>query len=253
MIKILRYIILLLILSVTLSYASQVDELMTEANNAYLKKNYTAAIADYEKIINNGYISPELYYNLGNAYFRVGKLGYAILYYEKALKLAPDDEDIIYNLKIANARIVDKIKEVPQLFLIKWWNIIITSVSVSGWLTLVLVFYLLLLFSIGLFFLSKKIKLQREAFLTGIISLALLFLSVVFLYSRINKETSSQYGVLLEPSETVKVSPDPKGEDAFVIHEGTKFKIEDELENWAKIKLADGKVGWVNESVIGKI
>ncbi len=254
MIKKLGVIAVLWLTIVSLAFASgEVEELMNKANNLYQQEKYEEAIKLYNQIIDNDYVGPELYYNLGNAYFRLGKLGYAILYFEKALKLAPDDSDIQYNLKIANARTVDRIQEVPQLFFIEWWNVLVASLSTTNWATIVLIFYLLFLFSIGLFFLSKKAQIQKQAFLLGSFSLAVLILTAIMLFARINRETSSQYGVLTEQVQAVKVSPDENSNDAFVIHEGIKFKIEDELKDWAKIKLSDGKVGWLKKDAFGKI
>ncbi len=254
MLKKIAPIVFLLFLLPSIGSASMdLDSLMVKANKLYQSKNYDVAIKTYETIINNGFVGPSLYYNLGNAYFRENKLGYAILYYEKALKLAPDDEDIKYNLKIANARTVDKIQEVPQLFIIKWWNILVTALSIPGWLTITLFFYILLLVSIGLFVLMKNFKIQREAFIAGVISFTALVIVTIVLIARINLETSSSYGILLNKSQVVKISPDRQSNDAFVIHEGIKFKIEDELNNWTKIKLSDGKVGWLPKNSFGKI
>ena len=147
----------------------------------------------------------------------------------------------------------DKIQEVPQLFIIKWWNILVTALSIPGWLTITLFFYILLLVSIGLFVLMKNFKIQREAFIAGVISFTALVIVTIVLIARINLETSSSYGILLNKSQVVKISPDRQSNDAFVIHEGIKFKIEDELNNWTKIKLSDGKVGWLPKNSFGKI
>ncbi len=254
MIKRISLIVICVILSTSVFNAAQeVDKLMGKANQLYQEEKFDEAVKLYNQIIDNGYEGAELYYNLGNAYFRLGKLGYAILYYEKALKLAPDDSDIEYNLKIAKARTVDRIQEIPQLFFIEWWNVLVASLSITGWATIVLIFYLLLLISIGLFFLSKNIKIQKQAFALGSFSLALLILTAILLFARINRETSSKYGVLTEQVQAVKVSPDENSNDAFVIHEGIKFEIEDELKDWVKIKLSDGKVGWLKKDTFGVI
>ncbi len=233
--------------------SSEVDKIMQEANQMYQEGKYEEAVKLYNKIIDNDYEGAELYYNLGNAYFKLNKLGYAILYYEKALKLAPDDSDIQYNLKIAKARTIDRIQEIPQLFFVEWWNVLVTSFSVTTWATIVLVFYLVLLIAIGLFFLSKNVKIQKQAFLFGSFAFAILILTVILLFARIKRETSSKYGVLTEQVQSVKVSPDDNSDDAFVIHEGIKFEIEDELKDWVKIKLSDGKVGWLKKETFGII
>jgi len=235
------------------SFAQSPEELMQQGNKHYQAEQFEDAIESYQKILSQGYESYALYYNLGNAYFRSGKLGYAILSYEKGLKLSPGNEDLSYNLKIANARTVDKITELPKLFIIQWWDVLITSFSVSGWSYIVIVIYLIFLTSIGLYLLSGKIKIQRLSFLTGSASLAVFIISIVILISRYNHEATTNYGVLLEPIYSVKISPDTKSNDAFVIHEGIKFTVEDRVNDWYKIKMVDGKVGWIQRNSFGQI
>ncbi len=235
------------------SFSQSPDQLMLDANNLYQEGQYENAIQSYQKILSQGYESGPLYFNLGNAYFRTGKLGYAIFNYEKGLKLDPNDDDLIYNLRIANSRTVDKISELPKLFIISWWEGIVTSLTITGWSVMVILFYLILIASIAVYLLVRKVQLQRFAFMSGSFSLAILILLSVMLFSRINREASTDYGILLSPSYSVKASPDSKSSDAFVIHEGIKFTIEDHVSDWDKIRLVDGKVGWIERNSIGQI
>lgn len=247
-----KLIFIFLLIAVKL-LAQSPDELMKKANEFYNQKNYAEAISLYEKIISQGYESSSLYYNLGNAYFREGKLGFAILNYEKGLKLDPDDEDINFNLRLANSRTVDKISEVPKIFLIEWWESLITFFSISFLTFIIVLFVWILIASIAVYFFSKKIFIQRISFLVGSFSLAFLFLFAVIFIARLNRESSLNYGILTEQIYSVKTSPDEKSNDSFLIHEGIKFSIEDEVGNWVKIKLADGKVGWIEKNSFGKI
>ncbi|MCL6098321.1 MAG: tetratricopeptide repeat protein [Bacteroidetes bacterium] len=235
------------------SFAQSPDQLMLDANKLYQEGQYENAIQSFQKILSQGYESGPLYFNLGNAYFRTGKLGYAIFNYEKGLKLDPNDNDLIYNLRIANSRTVDKISELPKLFIISWWEGIVTSLTITGWSVMVILFYLILIASIAVYLLIRKVQLQRFAFMSGSLSLAILILLSVMLFSRINREASTDYGILLSPSYSVKASPDSKSSDAFVIHEGIKFTIEDHVSDWDKIRLVDGKVGWIERNSIGQI
>ncbi|MCL6099060.1 MAG: tetratricopeptide repeat protein [Bacteroidetes bacterium] len=235
------------------SFSQSPDQLMLDANKLYQEGQYENAIQSYQKILSQGYESGPLYFNLGNAYFRTGKLGYAIFNYEKGLKLDPNDDDLIYNLRIANSRTVDKISELPKLFIISWWEGIVTSLTITGWSVMVILFYLILIASIAVYLLVRKVQLQRFAFMSGSFSLAILILLSVMLFSRINREASTDYGILLSPSYSVKASPDSKSSDAFVIHEGIKFTIEDHVSDWDKIRLVDGKVGWIERNSIGQI
>ncbi len=242
----------LLIVSVNV-FAQTPDELMKSGNKFYQDGNYQLALESYNKILSQGYESGALYFNLGNAYFKNGKIGYAIYSYEKGLKLEPNDEDLIYNLKIANSRSVDKITELPKLFIVSWWEELVTSFNVNGWSLVVLFFFWIFLAGIAVYFLSAKIKFQRIGFLTASIFLALFIVASLFLFARANREAATNYGVLLEPVYTVKSSPDLKSNDAFVIHEGIKFTVEDKVNDWNKIRLSDGKVGWIQKNAFGQI
>jgi len=245
--------VLLSALAAPNSFAQSPDELMNNANALYQKNDFTGAQKIYKELADSGYESSALYYNLGNAYYRTGDIGYAIYYYEKALKLSPSDEDIIQNIKIANSRTVDKINEVPKIFITRWWEGLVVSLSVGGWSFILLLIFILFLFYLALYLLSKRSSMQRIAFFSGSGVLAALILVSIIWLARVNLETSEDYGILLDKSTTVKVSPDSQSNDAFIIHEGAKFTIEEKVNNWYKIKLADGKLGWLPQNSAGKI
>jgi len=232
---------------------TEAESAMQSGNSFYQNENYEKAAQEFENVLKLGFESASLYYNLGNTYFRLNELGKAILYYEKALKLEPGDEDVIYNLRIAEARTVDKIQAVPKIFISEWWEILVTSFSVSGWGIIFIIFYLLMLGIIAVYFLTRSGRIQRFVFYAGVVNLGIIFLILVFFISSYSREANSNFGVLIEDLVTVKQSPNEKSSDAFVIHEGVKFEIEETLNDWAKIKLADGKVGWLPENSFGKI
>jgi len=245
--------ILLLVFASGIYGANRVNELMRKGNKNYQEKKYEKALEDYKSVLNEGYVSPALYYNIGNTYYRLGKLGESILYYEKSLKLSPDDEDAHYNLNIAKAHTKDKIKAVPQLFIVKWWNAFITLLPASGWAIAVLIVYFILLLLIALWFFTKDSTVKQYSTLGGIVAVIVLIISITLLVSSTNHEKSNKYGILLQSVITAKTSPDNNSNDAFVIHEGVKFKIEDQLQGWNEIKLADGKVGWIPQKSFGEI
>ncbi len=227
--------------------------IMKKANKQYQEQNYEEALLNYNKILHTGLESSELYYNLGNTYYRIGKLGYAILNYEKALKFSPGDEDIKYNLRIANAHSVDKIEELPQVFFIEWWNSFVMLFSVGGWSLLTILVYISFISIIGVYYYFRNSSYQKAVFLAGSINLSILVLVTILFINRITKETGNEYGILLENTANVKVSPDDKSNDAFIIHEGIKFVIEDKVNDWSKIKLNDGKIGWLNNNYFKSI
>ena len=245
--KISKIIILFVISTVTL-FAGNVEDLMKEGNQYYQAKEYDKAIEKYNEVLDNNYESQYLYYNLGNAYYRNGQIGYAILNYERGLKLNPDDEDLLYNLSIVKARTTDRIKEVPTLFIVKWWDSLISLFSATVWQILLIIFYLILVLSVTLFFITKSGTVQRVSVFTTIFSLAFAILLSIILYANVKRETSTEYGILIEHTISAKQSPNDSSNDLFVIHEGLKVSVLDQFGEWYKVKLSDGKVGWLPKS-----
>lgn len=229
------------------------DELMNKASVEYQNENYAGAIEYYKNVLKQGFESGVLYYNLGNAYFKNGQLGYAIFSFEKALKLEPNDEDINYNLRIANSRTMDKIEEVPSIFILNWWNGLVTIFSLNTLAIFVLLFYLVLLTSILFYLYTRSGFVQKLTFFSGSISLSVFILFIVLFVARYNREATTNYGILFQKVYSVKTSPDQKASDAFIIHEGIKFTIEDHVNNWTKIRLNDGKIGWIEDYSFGRI
>lgn len=248
-----RLLLVLFVLSSKIILGSDAEETMKQGNQFYMNNNYEKAIEKYSELVKKGYSGKELFYNLGNAYFKTGRIGFSILNYEKALRLAPSDEDIIYNLKIANARTVDKIEIFPRLFLIQWWESLVNFYSVNGWTQIIYVLYLLIIALVGAFFLTRRHRVQKLS-LAGLIPLIIVFaLSVFILALKINFESTQQTGILVENTASVKLSPDRQSGDAFIIHEGIKVNVEDKVNGWLKIRLADGKVGWIENRELAKI
>ena len=240
-------ILIFIILFTKIIFPSELESLFKEGNENYLKGKYQETIRIFESIYEKGYEGESLFYNLGNAYYRIGKVGLAILYYEKAKKLSPSDEDINYNLAFANSKIVDKIETLPKFFIFDWWENTLALFSISGWTYLSYVLYLLILGSIGYYYFARSLKTQRISFYSGVISGLFLILTIIFLIVNLNRELNVRYGVIVEQVVVTKFSPDQNSKDAFIVHEGIKVIAEDKVNNWVKIKLIDGKVGWLNE------
>jgi hypothetical protein len=166
------------------------------------------------------------------------------------LKLSPADEDIKHNLAFANLSTIDRIQPLPTFLLFEWWEAMLASLSVNSWTYLAFFFYLIFVCLIVLYFFAKTISQQKLILFSGLGSLVILALTISLLIVKINREETHIVAVIIPQSITVKTSPDLKSTDAFVIHEGLKVNLEDRLDDWVKIRLADGKVGWVeNESV----
>jgi hypothetical protein len=246
-------ILFFIVIGFSISFGSTETDLMTKGNQYYQSGNFEKAADAYQKVVDAGYESPTLYFNLGNAYYRLGKTGYSILYYEKAAKLAPSDEDISHNLAIVNNKIVDKLDILPTFFLFKWWESILVSFTISGWTYLAFILYLIVLISIGLYFFAKSQFMQKYAVYSTGGFLILLIITSVLLSVRMNRELNVKNGVITEQVVNVKSSPDDKSADSFIIHEGIKVKMEDKVNDWVRIRLRDGKVGWLQEKDLGVI
>jgi hypothetical protein len=250
--KYLINIIYLLILLSTLVKADP-NSIMQTANEYYKNNRYQLAIEEYNKLLLDGFEGTSLYYNLGNAHYRLGKVGYAILYYEKALKLSPNDEDIKHNLALARLNLKDKVDTLPPFFIFNLWEGLLATFSVSGWTIFVYILFILLLIVLVAYFFSRSVTEQRISFFTGIGLSILLLFTVALLVVKMNKEFNVKDGIIVENIVTIKSSPDNLSKDEFVVHEGLKVRIEDKVDNWIKIRLADGKVGWIIKKNIGQI
>ncbi len=248
-----KYLIVLLVVVPLCALAQEPSALFSKAKNAYDQGNYSEAIQDYQQILRQGIESAALHFNLGNAYFKSGEIGEAILHYEKAAKLAPRDQDIKYNLKIARARIQDQINPPPMSFIMKVYNGIKYWLSLNelAWTT-VFLFLITSLFFAGWWLISSD-RLNRVARGLFIIGIILLLLSTPLLISRSLEAHQEKYGVVLVPKLKVYSGPQTITTEVFVIHEGTKVQVEREQDHWFKIQLIDGKEGWVQAKSIGVI
>jgi len=235
------------------AFGTNVNDSMMQAGELYRSGDFEKAIKIYEQLRNEGYEGTSLFFNLANSYYRIGKLGYAILNYERALKISPSDEDVKHNLAFANLSVVDKIQPLPTFLLFDWWENLLTALSINSWTYTTYFFYIVLLGLIIVYFFAKTIFQQKLIIFSSLGIFLVLALTITLLVVKINREQTLINGVIVEQSITVKSSPDQNSTDAFVIHEGLKVKLEDKLDQWTKIRLADGKVGWVENSAVEKI
>lgn len=239
---------------ISLSIAKADVKSEMQKGNVYYKNNqYQLAIDKYDKLIKQGYQGTSLYYNLGNAHYRLGNVGYAILYYEKALKLSPNDEDVKHNLELARINIKDKVETLPPFFIFNIWESVLASLSVSGWTVFVYIVFILLLLCVIAYFFSRTSTQQRISFFSGVGVFAVLILAIILLAVKMNKEFNIKDGIIVSNVVTVKSSPDNSSKDEFIVHEGLKIRLEDKVDNWVKIRLADGKLGWIPEENLKQI
>lgn len=243
----------LVFLLVGLNLSSQANETLTtvfkEGNTAYNKEEFLKADSLYAIIAAKGYYSSELFYNWGNVNYKLGKIPETIYYYEKALKIAPGNEEIIHNLQLANKRISDKntIKTSSRIE-----DVIYTYIksSTNFWAIVSIVTMLLSGALLLLFLLIKNLKLKKMSFYFAI-TLALIGALTIYIASiQHNKLTSEEYGIVFAPFIELKMEPSENSSPAFILHEGTKVKLLGENENWYEISFDKGQIAWIKKEAL---
>lgn len=242
-------ILTIILLSASRIFADpQADQQKVSLGNHYYEaKDYAAAVETYESVLAHGYCSAQLYYNLGNAYFRQDLLGQAVLSYERALRLRPNDREIQENLDLANSRIQDQIAVIPHLFVVRVWDGVVRFFSPDGWRIAILVLVSLLCIMVGVFFFADSYEWRRRSFVFGIL------VSVILVFSAASLITAThhhQEAVVTAASAIVKSSPEEGGVDKLVLHAGTKMDVKETIREWHKIRLSDGTTGWIPDSSI---
>lgn len=247
-----RAIIIFAVLLISIfTYANtKNDSLLSLANQKYNEGLYNEAILFYLKITENGFESSQLYYNLGNSYFKNNDFPSAILYYEKARKINPNDEDIIYNLSIVNSRIVDKIEIVPQIIFKRWWNLFYHMFSVNHWAKISIGLFLSLLIFTSFYLIAQKRLIKKIFFISSLFLLIFTIASLIVSHQKYYYTKNQKEAILFTSTITVKSSPSQNSVDLFVIHEGTKIYILDQLGDWIEVRIANGSTGWLPESVV---
>lgn len=214
-------------------------------DSAYIKGNYHEAIALYKSVMGNGYESAGLYYNLGNACYKTGDLPSAILYYERSLKLDPGNENTLYNLQLANSKIVDKIEPVPLPVYLRVWKKITELFTRKVWAVIIIILIALALVFVAIYLLAAGQGLRKAAFWLSALLFLLFLCCNIVAYSLHLRQNNRQEAVIFEPALTVKSSPDDSSTDIFVVHEGTKVRVTDQIGAWSEIRITGGSVGWV--------
>lgn len=229
------------------------EENFNKGVDLYNSGNYNEAIIKFTEIIEKGEHSENLYFNLGNAYYKVNDIANSILYYEKALKLNPRNKDVLNNLVFSQNMLIDKIEKLPTNQVSEFLNSISQTLNVNQWLTLgVILLYLFLIIFI-LYFFSSKSVLKRNYFTAFSV---LLSLSLIFIFVGLNKfEKQKSYleAIIFENKIDFRTEPNYRSEVLFNLHEGTKVVIIEELNDWALVEIDDGNKGWIELQSIKKI
>ncbi len=243
--------IALLFSSIVFSQTS--DELFSKGNNLYQNGKYSEAIELYSSIEKQGLISDDLFFNLGNCYYKLNKVAPSIYYYEKALKINPTHEDASFNLAYAKRMTIDVIEELPQTFLQRFSSTVIQKLPFETWAIIAVLasFLASILFLLYHFSYSSKKKLFY--FNTSIFAVFVLLISTFFAFNNYDTVQKNRTAIVFVDKVEIKNAPSTSSEVVFELHEGTKVLILDELDSWKKIKIADGKIGWIYANDIKEI
>ena len=225
-------------------------QLFESANNSYMEQDYMAAIEQYEKLIALDKVSHEVYFNLGNSYYKTGSITQAIINYERAKRLKPSDPDIAYNLQMAYMSTIDKIEPLPKVFYEEWWDHFVNEGVVDQRAKLAVILLWLALILSGVYLFANKPFIRRIMFFS---SLIILFTGLFTVYLTILQQehlNNNKAAIIFSQSAYVKSSPDPKSSNLFMLHSGTRIDVLDELQGWKKIRIANGNEGWVTTESI---
>jgi len=234
----------------TVTLTGQETSAFDKATEAYAEEDYQAAIDYYQEILDQGKTSTEVYFNLGNSYFRMDEIGPSIYYYNKALQLSPNDADVKNNLLFAEERTIDLIEEAPKTGWKNFWDSFISIFSFNTWAVVAIIcLFIFMAFGAWYYFTVKSGK-KRLFFIIASIGLIGGILSVIFAYEQFDTQQSKRYAIVFSEESEVHSEPNHNSQEIFTLHEGTKVKVLDNFNGYSKISLADGTIGWIDEQAI---
>lgn len=223
------------------------------ADDSYRQGNYQQAISDYKELLSKG-VSPALYYNLGNAYYRSDSLSKAILCYERAYKLSPSDKDIRFNLQFARSKTIDKIAPEDDNFFAVVYRSVVNFADVDTWAGLSIGCVVLALILMLCYLFASPLWLRKAGFFGSVAFVLVFVFSTFFAWQQKYWFDNSRGAIVMSSAIGVKSAPEDKSPDAYVIHEGTRVNIlDDDIKGWKQIQLGDGREGWIKSGVIEMI
>ncbi len=245
-----RYILLLL-LTFLLPLAGTAKGVPTKAtaDSAYAHERYADAARIYRQLISAQGESAQLYYNLGNCYYRQDSVARAVLYYERALLLNPSDRDTRFNLDMARSKTVDRVLPASEMFFVTSYHSLVLSMSVQQWAVLALTAFVLMLIGVALYLFARRLTLKKVGFSAAVILLIVCIFANIAAYNQLRHINHRTGAVIMAPSAVVKSTPSNSGTDLFILHEGTRVEIiDDTMREWLEVRLSDGKQGWLRRA-----
>lgn len=224
------------------------EDLFGEANTAYNQGNYSEAISNYQQILEGGYESAALYYNLGNAHYRENNVAPSIYFYEKALQLNPNDEDIRNNLAFAREMLIDDIQETPATGFSALYSEFTAYLDYNSWAWVAVTFSVLFAIFFFVYYFSSGSWLKRIFFTLSIIAFIVFVASFVFAYQQKQYVEDSLFGIVFAEEVEVRSEPNSRSDEIFQLHEGTKIQVLETYQDWIKFELANGIQGWMDKA-----
>lgn len=237
--------IVILFLLFSLIAAAQSDSNFEKATTAYNEGAFEKAIDLYTAILEDGQHSAALYYNLGNSYYKLNDIPNSIYFYEKALLLDPKDPEILNNLGYAQQMTLDAIDTMPETGLSKFYKGIIHTLTFDQWAYMAIGFICLFVLLYILFYYFEYSTRKRWSFIGSMTSLLVAVLSVAFAFMTYNDFKANKPAIIFADEIEIQAEPNPASDAVFVLHAGTKVSVLEELNDWKKIRIADGKTGWI--------
>lgn len=231
--------------------ASANNELQARAEKAYAARQYKDAVKAYEQMLEQGFTSWKLYYNLGNACYKNNELGKAIYYYELANKAEPNNEDIKTNLRLANDKTIDKIESKENFFLGAIKSGLVQALSTTGWAWLSIVSLVTGLLFLLIFFISENVILKRIGFFASGLFMVVFIATMVLGFSALNNKQQIKFAIVLSREVKVMAEPTDVSASKFSLHEGTRIKVLETNEEWTNIRLENGNEGWLKTNAVG--
>ena len=221
-----------------------------DADSTYAQEHYQKAAQQYEQLLKQG-VSADLYYNLGNCYYRMDNITLAVLNYERALLLSPGDKDIRFNLQMARSKTIDKIVPESEMFFVTWYRSLVNLMSVDAWARMALISLVAAIILALAYLFANLVWLRKVGFFGGLFFVIIFLLSNLFAWQQKKGLIHRSGAIIIQSAVNVKSTPSKNGTDLFILHEGTKVNITDgSMRGWKKIRVADGKEGWLETKEI---